>query len=176
MPDFNAIASEFQKILAALGVKKQEIQDIVDKGGDDQHVSAALDAVDELFKALGTQLSETPLTPEERQRKIEQLKSDIKVLELIDATDPDFNRRIEAERNLARLNAQLGVYLAQSALRFEDLLGEDQNQLKTVIVQAAKDIQARKNLARVLKGIEVGLRVAAFSAGLAAKLAVTAAK
>lgn len=173
MPDFPKIAAEFQKIVAALGVKKQEIQEVLDKGGDDKRVSDALDAVDSLFKDIDDKITTT--AEEERKRKIAQLKSDISVRQLIDATDPDFDHRIQAERDLARLTAQLGVYQAQTVLNFGDLLNEDETTLKAALAQAAKDIQARKNLARVLKGIEIGLRVAAFGGGLAGKLAVTAA-
>jgi hypothetical protein len=175
VPDFQKIAAEFQKIVTALGVKKQEIQEVLDKGGDDKRVSDALDAVDNLFKDIDDKITTTAVTEEERKRKITQLKSDISVLRLIDATDPDFDRRIQAERDLARLTAQLGVYEAQTVLNFGDLLNEDETTLKAALAQAAKDIQARKNLARVLKGIEIGLRVAAFSGGLAGKLGVTAA-
>jgi hypothetical protein len=174
VPDFKQIAGEFQNVVTALGVKKQEIQDVIDKGGDDKRVNDALDAVDALFKVLDDKVATTAVTEAERKRKIEQLKSDISVLELIDASDPDFDRRIQAERDLARLNAQLGVYQAQDVLNFGDLLNEDQTTLQAALAQAAKDIQARKNLARVLKGIEIGLRVAAFSGALAGKLAVTA--
>src|SRR5215471_8769617 len=110
MPAFKEIGGEFQKIVAALGVQKEEIQSVVDKGGDDKRVSDALDAVDALFKDLDTKVSTTVVTQEERQRKIEQLTSDISVLKLIDSTDPDFDHRIQAERDLVRLNAQLGVY------------------------------------------------------------------
>jgi hypothetical protein len=173
VPDFPKIAAEFQKIVAALGVKKQEIQEVLDKGGDDKRVSDALDAVDSLFKDIDDKITTT--AEEERKRKIAQLKSDISVRQLIDATDPDFDHRIQAERDLARLTAQLGVYQAQTVLNFGDLLNEDETTLKAALAQAAKDIQARKNLARVLKGIEIGLRVAAFGGGLAGKLAVTAA-
>ena len=176
MPDFQKIAAEFQKIVAALGVKKQEIQEVVDKGGDDKRVSDALDAVDKLFKDLDDKITTTAVTEEERKRKIEQLRADISVKQLIDATDPDFDHRVQAERDLARLTAQLGVYQAQAVLNFGDLLNEDETTLKEALAQAAKDIQARQNLARVLKGIEIGLRVAAFGGGLAGKLAVTAAK
>ena len=175
MPDFKEVAAEFQKIVAALGVKKQEIQEVIDRGADDKRVSDALDAVDKLFKDLDDKVTTTAVTEEERKRKIEQLKADMSVLQLIDATDPDFDRRIQAERDLARLTAQLGVYQAQAVLKFGDLLNEDATTLKAALVEAAKDIRARKNLARVLKGIEIGLRVAAFSGGLAGKLAVTAA-
>jgi len=176
VPDFQKIATDFQKIVSGLGVKKQELQEIADKGGTAKSVNDALDAVDSLFKNLDDEVSTTAVTEEERQRKIEQLKADISVKRLIDATDPDFNNRVQAERDLARLTAQLGVYQAQGVLNFGDLLNEDETTLKEALTQAAKDIQARKNLARVLKGIEVGLRVAGFSAGLASKLAVTAAK
>lgn len=161
--------------VAALGVQKQEIQDVLDKGGADRRVTDALDAVDNLFKDLDDKITSTAVTEAERKRKIAQLKSDISVLQLIDATDPDFNRRIQAERDLARLTAQLGVYQVQAVLNFGDLLNEDQTTLKEALAQAAKHIQARKNLARVLKGIEIGLRVGAFAGGLAGKLAVAAA-
>ncbi|HKC93748.1 MAG TPA: hypothetical protein VKB81_06975 [Nitrospira sp.] len=51
-------------------------------------------------------------------------------------------------------------------------MGQD---FRTLLKEADRDIKARQNLQRVLKGIEVVLSVGAFGAALAAKLAVAAA-
>ncbi len=66
-------------------------------------------------------------------------------------------------------------YQSETALRFDQLLGDDALQIATLLEQAGKEIAARANFARVLKGVELGPRAGAFVATLAAKLSIAAA-
>ena len=58
-------------------------------------------------------------------------------------------------------------------MRFGDLLDVDGDNVRQLIEDANRDIEARQNLGRVLKGVEVALRVAGFGAAAAAKVAAS---
>ncbi len=173
--DYAALAKELKELVDQLGIKKAEIQQVVDGSGNTQKVQAAIDAVNQLVQHLRAHAAATPITQEEQQRKLEELRSRIDMLRIIDATSPDLEERLEAEREISRLTSLVGAYQSETALRFDQLLGDDALQIATLLEQAGKEIAARANLARVLKGVELGLRAGAFVATLAAKLSIAAA-
>jgi vacuolar-type H+-ATPase subunit I/STV1 len=174
--DFAALAKELNQVVGQIGVKKVEIQQVKDGGGDSQAARAAIEAVTQFVAKLQERAAETTITKEEQQRKLEELQGRIRMLQIIDATSDDLEERLEAEREISRLSSLVGVYQSETALRFDQLLGEDALQLVALIEQAKKEIAARANLGRVLKGVELVLRAGAFMATLAAKLAIAAAK
>jgi len=174
MADYHMLASDLQGIITQLGTQRAVLQQASSQAGPSPTSDAALSAISALVDKLKQTLSSSPLTDEERKRKIATLQSQIDLLKLIDATDPDFQHRMLTEREIARLTARLGVYQSKDALHFDDLLDDNGNVLETVVTEAAKDVAARQNLARVLSGVEVALRAAAFGATLAAKLAIAA--
>jgi hypothetical protein len=172
LSDYSAAASDLGGLVDQLGVKKDDLQRIIAKGGTDTNaVLAALAALTGQVQARTAALTTTDV---ERQRKVAELQSQIQVLQLIDASSPDFDERMDAEREISRLTAILGTFQAVTTLRFDQLLTDDAHQLGDVLTQAAKDIAAQQDLTRVLKGAEVVLRAAAFAATVAAKLALPA--
>jgi hypothetical protein len=174
MADYQALAADFQNIMKQLTAQRAAVRRGSEQDGPSAATDAAVAAIIALVDALKQKLASAPLTDEERKRKVAALQSEIDLLKVIDATDPDIQHRLQAERDIARLTARLGVYQSEEALKFDDLLDNDGNVLETLVAEAAKDVAARQNLARVLTGIEVALRAAAFGATLAAKLAIAA--
>jgi hypothetical protein len=90
---------------------------------------------------------------------------------LIKAFESDFEERMRLNRKLSRLSATLGTWEVMDVFHFETLLDPEGQDFKTLLEEADKDIKARQNLQRVLKGVEVVFRVGAFGASLAAKMA-----
>lgn len=174
MADYEALAADLQNIMKQLGAQRTVVQQASEQGGQSRTTQTAIAAIAALVDALKQKLASAPLTDEERKRKVAALQSEIDLLKLIDSTDSDVQHRLQAERDIARLTARLGVYQSEEVLNFDDLLDDDGNVLETVVAEAAKDVGARQNLARVLTGVEVALRAAAFGATLAAKLAIAA--
>jgi hypothetical protein len=173
--DYSKLAKNIKQIVDDVGVTRGEVQQLFGSDGKNAEVKQAMDEVDKLTKALGDAMA-NPITAEEQQRKLEDLDARIKLVEITRATDPDFQDRIEAEHDLTVLNAIKATYVESTVLQFGDLIDEDNHSLKSLLEEAQKDIAARQDLQRVLKGIEVVLRVGAFSGAVAAKLAIAAAK
>ena len=172
--DYAELAKEIQGIVEDLGLKKEEVQQVSDRDGENAQVQQALDAVDQLTSALQHAM-EDPMTDQERQDKLADLDSKINLAQVTAATDPDYTERIEAQRELTvLLSAKAGI-VESRVLQFGDLIGEDGQALKAILIQAGNEIQARQDLARVLKGIEMVMRVGAFAGAAAAKLASAAA-
>src|SRR5207253_4981441 len=109
------------------GAQRAVVQKILDQGGTQAEANAAIDAIVALVATVKVSLADSPLTEDERKRKISALQSQIDLLKIIDANSPDFQTRIETEREIARLTARLGVYQSQTALQFADLLDDDGN-------------------------------------------------
>jgi hypothetical protein len=172
--NFKDLAGELKGVVEDLGVKKEELQAIADSGGSNQKVKATIDSVMKLLEAIKKRTAETTITPVEQKRKTEELQSRIELLRIIDATSPSFEERMRAEREISRLTSLIGVYQSATALHFDQLLGDDAMDLRVLLEQAGREISARNDLARVLKGVEVALRVGAFAATLASKLAIAA--
>ena len=166
------LAKDFKKIIKALGIKKEEIEDVIESGGKEDTTNKILDKLATLTKKTQKLLKEHQISESERKRKLAELEARIELLELMQGTEPDFEKRMEAERKLTRLVAQRGTMESLDIFHFENLLDPNGDELATLLKEADKDIKARKNLRRVLKGIEIVLRVAAFGASSAAKLAV----
>ena len=173
--DYGKLANDIKGIVDNLGVKRGEVQQLFGSDGKNAKVKAALDEVDRLTNALH-KATANPITNEERQRKLADLDAKIKLVEITRATDPDFTERIEAEHELTVLNAVKGTYLEADVLQFGDLIDEDNHSLQTLLTEAQTEIVARQELQRVLKGIEIVLRVGTFAGAVAAKLAIAAAK
>jgi hypothetical protein len=172
MADYQAIADELKDLVNRLGKKKAEIQQLFDRGGDSPVVQAAIEDANTLVARLKDRAAQTPITEQERQRKMAGLQARIDELTIIDASSPDFDRRMDAEREMSRLTAELGVFESQKVMQFDQLLGEDDMRIATLLRQAQMEIAARQDLARVLKGVEVALRAGSFVATLASKLAI----
>src|SRR5712692_11128109 len=127
MADYGKLAADLQGAVKQLGDQRAVVQKIVDQGGTQGQTDAAVGAIVNLVAAVKASLANAPLTDEERKRKMAALQSQIDLLKIIDANDPDFQKRVDSEREIARLTAQLGVYQSQAALQFADLLDDDGN-------------------------------------------------
>jgi hypothetical protein len=174
MADYKAAATELKGVVQTLGVTKKELQDIADKGEAGQRAEDKVKAVEAALNVVRDIARKTEITEVERQRKIAQLEADLELLEIINSTSPDMQERLKAQRDISRCAAALGAYKAATVLRVEELLDDNKEELKMILAEAAKDIAARQNLQRVLKGVEVLLRAAVFTAALMSKLAIAA--
>jgi chromosome segregation ATPase len=171
MPDYKATAAELEKLVQTLDVSKKELQDIATRGETGKRTDEKLKAVEEALTQVREIVRKTELTGAERQRKIAQLESELELLETINSTSPDSQERLKAQRDISRCSAALGAYKVASVLRVEELLDENRDELKAILAEAARDIAARQNLQRVLKGVEVVLRTTVFTAALMKELA-----
>lgn len=174
MADYKAMAVELKALVQKVGITKKELQDLVDQGGSAQKTEEKVKEIEAALGKLKTITSQTEITEAERKRKMAEIEFDLEQLQIISISDPDFQERIRAQKEIAYLTAVLTAYQAQGVLRIEQLLDATQTELKTVLAEAAKDIAARQNLQRVMKGAEVVLRAAVFTATLVSKLAIAA--
>jgi hypothetical protein len=174
MPDYKAMAVELKGLVQKVGISKKELQDLMDQGTSAQKTEEKVKEIEAALSMLKAITSQTAITEAERQRKIAELEFDLEQLNVISVADPDFQERIRAQKEIALLTAVLTAYQAQAVLRIEQLLDDTQTELKTVLAEAAKDIAARQNLQRVMKGAEVVLRATVFTATLVSKLAIAA--
>ena len=170
--DFKKLAEDFKKIIKDLGIKKEEIEEVIESGARKDTTNKILDKLASITKKTQKLLKEQQIPESERKRKLAELEARIELLELIRGIEPNFEKRMEAERELTRLVAQRGVMESLDIFHFENLLDPTSDELGTLLKEAEKDIKARKNLRRVLKGVEIVMRVAAFGASSAAKIAV----
>ncbi len=175
MADFAMLSEELKKLIGAIGVEKEELEGILGGGGDLEKKGKILDALEEASKALADLMAENEITPAEKKRKLAELISEIELTEMSLAVESDFDARMTLKRKLARLKATEGTWKAREAFRFQDLIDQDGNELRELLEEANRDIGSRQNLQRVLKGVEVVLRVGAFGTALAAKMAASAA-
>jgi hypothetical protein len=175
MPDYKAMAGELESLVQQVGISKKELQDLLDQGGSAQKIEEAIKAIEAALNKLKTVTSQTEITDKERERKMKEIEGKLRHLEDVSVSDPDFRERIRAQREISYLTSVLTNYRVQGMLRIEHLLDESQTDLKTVLAEAAKDIAARQNLQRVMKGAEVVLRATIFTATLVAKLAIAGA-
>jgi hypothetical protein len=174
MMGFVELGQNFKDLIKSIGIQKQEIESIVSGGSATAaKQKAILDKLDTTMKNVQMLMANTEVTEQERKRRIAELESEISKIDLFKDFEPDLAERMRLNRELNRLNAKLGTWQAMDVFHFETLLDpESQEDFKTLLEEADKDIKARQNLQRVLKGVEIVLRVAAFGAALAAKLAV----
>jgi hypothetical protein len=172
MPDYKKIAEELKALVEKLGVSQKDLQNLTDRGGPANQIEQKLKEVDTALASLQAVTSQTQLSETERKRKIAQMEADIDLLRITNANSPDFQERLDAQRELIRLTTALGTYKTADVLRIEDLLDDSQDEIKLILAEAAKDIAARQNFARVMNGIGLVLRVAVFSAALTSKLAI----
>jgi hypothetical protein len=171
--NFEKLAKDFRKIIKDLGIKKGEIEDVIEIGGEKEETTEKiLNKLASVTKNTQNLLKKHQIPEFEKKRRLAELKDRIELLELIRGTEPDFDKRMEAERELTRRVSQRGVLESLDIFHFENLLDPNGDELATLLKEAEKDIKARKNLRRVLKGIEIVSRVAAFGASSAAKIAV----
>lgn len=178
MATFSELKQSFLDLIKSIGIQKQEIEGLISGASKTSPAKqkAVLDNLDAAMKQVRELMGSTEITADERNRRIAELQSQIEQIELLKSFESDFDERMRLGRELSRLSATLGTWKSMDVFHFETLLDpESQEDFKTLLEEADKDIQARQNLQRVLKGAEVVLRVAAFGAGLAAKLAVAAA-
>lgn len=175
MADYKAAATELEGLVKSLGITKKELEDIASRGEAGQRADDKVKALETALATVRELARKTELTGTERQRKISQLESELELLELIKSTSPDSQERLKAQRDIARCAAALGAYKAANVLRVEQLLDENKDELKTILAEAARDIESRQNLQRVLKGVEGLVRVTVFTAALMTELAVGAA-
>lgn len=175
MADFMALSQKFKDLIKSIGVQKEEIENIIAGGSaSSDEKEAILDKLDAAMKALRNLMAANEISEEERKRRIAALKADIERTELLKDFEADFEKRMRLSRKLTRLHATLGTWQALNVFHFETLLDFEGQDFKTLLEEADKDIKARRNLQRVLKGVEVALRVGAFGAALTAKMAATA--
>ena len=165
------MAKDFKVLVGQLGIKKAELEALRERPAGAPQVEEAARKLEGLTAQVQTLLAQAQVPDDERARKLKELDAELDLLDILAATNPDPAARVVAQREIARLTARRGVYQAQAALRFEHLLDTEKIELKELLLEAQKDIRERQNLARVLKATEVVLRIAVFSATLAAKLA-----
>ena len=175
MPDFQNLAKKFKDLIKDLGIQKEELEAIVASGETDTKRTQVLVKLEAATKKVRKLLSQNTISKEEQERKIKSLESRIEIQQLMIGTEPDLSVRLKEERELSRLKARLGVWKAQEVFHFEELIDESGEELGELMREAEKDVRSRKNLQRVLKGVEVALRVTAFGAALSAKMAAAAA-
>lgn len=171
MADYKAAATELEGLAKALGVTKQELQDIAARGEAGPRAEDKVKAVEAALTAVREITRRTELSGVERQQRISQLESELELLETIKSTSTDSQERLKAQRDIARSSAALGAYKAANVLRIEQLLDENKEALQAILAEAAKDLEARQNLQRVLKGVEALMRVTVFTAALMTELA-----
>ena len=171
MADYKAAAAELEGLAKALGVTKKELQDIASRGEAGQRADDKVKAVEAALTTVRELVRKTEVTEAERQRRISLLQSELELLETINSTSHDPQERLTAQRDIARCAAALGAYKAANVLCIEHLLDENKEELKAILAEAAKDIQARQNLQRVLKGVEALMRATVFTAALVTDLA-----
>lgn len=174
-PDYAELANEIRKINEDLGTSKQVIQLFSDSGKSGKELTDALKAVDTLSAALKKKLEKTPVTDDERKRKVAELDSDIHALNVQLDAEPSFDKRKFLRLKIGSLEVLRGEFNAATVFNFDDLLNPDKVQLKEALEDAIIDLKAKQSLARVLAGVQAVMEVAGYSAGVAAKLAVTAA-
>jgi len=173
--DFAKLKESFTDLVKSIGVQKQELESIfAGRSVSAARLKAILDQLDSAMKDLQKLMAASEITEPERKRRIAELEAEIERIELFKDFESDFGKRMEFNRRLSRLSATLGTWRAMDVFHFETLLDPEGQDFKTVLEEADKDIKARQHLQRVLKGIEVALRVGCFGAGLAAKLAAAA--
>ena len=170
-----AIGKKFKNVVKAIGIQKEEIDGILSGGGSAAKKKSALDKLVAASKKLKKLMADTQITAEERGRKIAELEADIEVDNILLATETDFQERIRVRRRLTRRQASLGTLKASDVFHFDQLIDDDGNSFAELLEEADRDIQSRQNLQRVLKGVEVSLRVGVFGAALTAKMAAAAA-
>ncbi|HLL03579.1 MAG TPA: hypothetical protein VK539_23545 [Myxococcaceae bacterium] len=172
MADYKAAATELEGLVKSLGITKKELQDIASRGEAGQRADDKMKAVETALATVRELARKTELTGKERQRRISELESELELLETITSTSPDSQERLKAQRDIARVSAALGAYKAANVLRVEQLLDENKDELKAILAEAARDIESRQNLQRVLKGVEGLVRVTVFTAALMTELAI----
>ena len=172
MADYKAAATELEGLAKTLGVTKQELQDIVSRGEAGQRADDKVKAVEAALTTVRELVRKTEISEAERQRRISLLQEDLELLETITSTSTDSQERLKAQRDIARCSAALGAYKAARVLCIEQLLDENKDELKAILAEAARDIEARQNLQRVLKGVEALMRVTVFTAALVTELAI----
>jgi len=172
MVDFAKRSQEFKDLIKSIGVEKVEIENIVTGGkATIKEKESIFKNIDDAMKKLSKLMADTEVTAEERKRRVTELQSEIDRIMLIKAFESDFEERMRLNRKLSRLSATLATWEAMDVFHFETLLDPEGQDFKTLLEEADKDIKARQNLQRVLKGVEVVFRVGAFGASLAAKMA-----
>ena len=174
MSDLVATRKKFKDVVKAIGIQKEELDGILASGGTAAKKKSALDKLAAASKKLGKLMAETQVSEAERQRKISELELNIEIDEILLATETDFGERMRVRRRLTRRKASLGTLKAPEVFRFDQLLDADGNELAELLEEADRDIRSRQNLQRVLKGVEVLLRVGVFGAALTAKMATAA--
>jgi hypothetical protein len=174
--DFEKLAQSLRDLLKSIGVKKEEITSIVAGASvTPAKQKSILTQLDDAMSSLREIMAKTEITEQERKRRIAELRAEIERIELLRAFESDFEERMRLNRQLSRLSATAGTWETIDVFHFDTLLDSEGQDFKTLLEEADRDIKARQNLQRVLKGIEVALRVGAFGAALAAKLAAAAA-
>jgi hypothetical protein len=164
---------QFKELMGAIGSQKEVIENLIaGRSVSSTKQKAALQALDTAMNNLRTLMRDTALPAQEKQRRIAGLQAEIDRIELLRDFESNFEERMRLVRKLSRLNATLGTWESTDVFHFETLLDPEGQDFKTLLEEADRDIKARQNLQRVLKGIGVALSVGAFGAALAAKLAV----
>ncbi len=174
---YTKLADDLRAAQKALNISKNELDEVLEAGESAAGPKAtkALDALDKHRKKVA-KLLENELTPEERQRRLAGIAERKKDYEAIIALDRSFTNRMAAKRALSRLAATEATLLTTDVFRFEDLIDKEEGeQLKSLVAEAVKDVEARHDLRRALKGLEIFLRVAAFATVVAGKIAVAVA-
>jgi hypothetical protein len=169
---FAEFSENFKDLIKSIGVQREEIENIVAGGSVTATKQKSIfDKLNTAMSNLRTLMAQTEIPEQERRRRIAELRSEIETVELLKNFESDFEERMRLSRRLSRLNATLGTWETMDVFHFETLLDPQGQDFKILLEEADRDIKARQNLQRVLKGIEVALRVGAFGAALAAKLA-----
>lgn len=172
--DFNELADTFNELSKDLNVNKADLISVMDNPTNDSERKKVIKTARTIGAKLMKEVKDNKIPEGERKRRIAALEARIDDLELVLAFHPDLEERMKAEKELHRLRSMHGVWISQEIFHFEDLVDFEGDEIATLLREADKDVKSRMNLKRVLKGVEVFLRVSAFSAALAAKIAANA--
>lgn len=172
MSDYGALAEQLNGVVTDLGTGRQQLQALAGQPNPPERTNPLVDYFSQVAAHIQQVLANNVLTEKERQRKMAQLQSDIELLRIIDSTSPDYNERLQAEREISRLSARLGVFQAQDVLRFSELLDENGAEVASVLAQAQQDLATRQTWQQIALAVESLIRVAAFGATMATKLAI----
>lgn len=172
---FQESSVQFKNLIKSIGSQREVIENIIASGPvSSAKQKAIFEKLDTAMEKLGDLMKEIEIPAQEKKRRMAELEAEIERIEIIRDFETDFEERMRLIRKLSRLNATLGTWEAMDVFHFETILDPEGHDFKTLLEEADRDIKARQNLQRVLKGIEVALSVGAFGAALAAKLAVAA--
>lgn len=173
--DFSKLKGDLESVLDALGIGRDELEDLIEDRAKPlaAETKKIVTKISNLASKTRKLIESHELSKDERKRQIDHLELQIKVLKLGIPLERDRDRRKAMRLKLTRLLASQGTLKSASVFSFSDLVHpEEEEELRDLLEDADQEIKARHDLARVLKGVELLMRVAVFGAAVASKVAL----